>query len=161
LTAIFINYRSQGEAYAAALLDERLARRFGSDQVFRASRSISAGEDYELAILNAVERCRVMLVVIGPDWSRHFAEDGDTDWVRQEISKAMTLETPIIPVLLSGTDRVRAANLPSDLAKLARVQYLRFDYRNLDQDTEKIAQEVARSVSPPKRRRIFRRSRSE
>jgi hypothetical protein len=45
LAAIFINYRSQSEAYAAALLDERLSNRFGSNQVFRASRSIDAGDD--------------------------------------------------------------------------------------------------------------------
>jgi hypothetical protein len=97
-----------------------------------------------------------MLVIVGPNWSQQFTRGTEPDWVLQEITKALALKIPIIPILLSKVDRIRAEEVPTELAKLARVQYLRFDYRNLDQDTEKIAQEVAESVSPPPPRRRWR-----
>jgi hypothetical protein len=149
LSTIFINYRKQGEAYAAALLDERLSKRFGTSSVFRASRSIAAGEDYELAILRAVEQCRAMLVVVGPHWSAAFSEkrcEPRDDWVRREIVEALKQDKHVMPVLLSGVQRLSEEGIPPDVARLTRFQYLRFDYRNLDEDANRIAAELAAAV---------------
>jgi hypothetical protein len=149
LTHVFINYRRQGEAYAAALLDERLSTYFGSERIFRASRSIMAGADYELAILNAIERCGAMLVVIGADWPTALLRGplGDRDdWVRREILEAFKRDIPVVPVLLTGATRFTEEEVPADLARIARCQYLRFDYRNLDEDSNRIARELRRVV---------------
>src|SRR5580698_5953711 len=57
---IFLCYRSQVDAYAAALLDHLLSEHFGADNVFRASRSIKPGEDYRKALSAAAERSSAM-----------------------------------------------------------------------------------------------------
>jgi TIR domain len=163
LGLIFINYRRRDEAYAAALLDEKLSKYFGSNFIFRASRSISAGADYEISILHAIEHCQVMLVVIGPNWSSALlngSADIRDDWVRREISEAFKREIPVIPILLTGTVRLCEDDVPPDIARLARSQYLRFDYRNFEEDSRRIAHELGRAVprlAMKSRRRILAR----
>lgn len=147
MNTVFINYRSQGGAYAAALLDDRLSAALGSDSVFRASRSIRAGEDYELSILRAVGHCEVMLALIGPGWAENYTTNTASrhdDWVRREITEALKREIPVIPVLLAGASRLSEDDVPAELSRLARVQYLRFDYRNIDEDAARILAELGR-----------------
>ncbi|MEU3835228.1 toll/interleukin-1 receptor domain-containing protein [Streptomyces microflavus] len=149
---IFINYRKGGGAYAAALLDALLSERFGEDQVFRAAKSVVAGTDFAESILKAVSECQVMLVVVDPDWSDKFntlkSGSPDTfDWVQKEIEEAFRLNRIVVPVLLSGADRLRQDDLPVPLVRLAFLQYLRFDYRNVRQDSIYMAEQLAR-VSP-------------
>ncbi|MBK3586881.1 toll/interleukin-1 receptor domain-containing protein [Streptomyces sp. MBT57] len=149
---IFINYRKGGGAYAAALLDALLSERFGEDQVFRAAKSVVAGSDFAESILKAVSECQVMLVVVDPGWSDKFntLKSGSPDafdWVQREIEEAFRLNRIVVPVLLSGADRLRQDDLPEPLVRLAFVQYLRFDYRNVRQDSIYMAEQLAR-VSP-------------
>lgn len=95
LSRIFLSYRCGDSAYAAALLDERLSRTFGPDQVFRASRSVQPGDTYSDAILQTLKQCAVVLVIIGPRWAEQTDASGtrlldnDSDWVRTEIATAL------------------------------------------------------------------------
>lgn len=146
---IFINYRREGGAYAAALLDELLSARFGENKVFRASRSILLGSDFARSILNAVEGCSVMLVIVDAGWLDKFdVAESDSlpirDWVLREIEEAFKLDRTVIPVLLSGVDRLRAPDLPETLTGLAGLQYLRFDYRNIRQDSDYMIEQLIR-----------------
>src|SRR6266508_3300901 len=88
---IFINYRVHDQAGYAALLDRELARHFGPEAVFRASRSIRPGDDFVQEILRNVRVCSVMLAVIGPDWAEAGRDkgNGSVDWARLEISEAL------------------------------------------------------------------------
>lgn len=152
MTLVFINYRRHDEAYAAALLDEKLSATFGADRIFRASRSILPGEDFELSILRAVEQCRTMLVLIGPHWTTALndrAPEGirSSDWVRREVVEAFKREVLVVPVLLANAARLSEADLPADMARLARLQYLRFDYRSFSQDSAHIAHQL-RTIVP-------------
>ncbi|HEY1486996.1 MAG TPA: TIR domain-containing protein, partial [Micromonosporaceae bacterium] len=65
---IFINYRNSDEPYAAALIDQDLCRRFGARNVFRASRSIPVGIDFEQEVRDRLAQCRVLIAVIGQRW---------------------------------------------------------------------------------------------
>ena len=160
MNAIFINYR-RTEVYAAALLDEKISPFFGANNVFRASRSIMAGADYEVAINQAIEQCRVMLSVVGPEWSQKFGShiDNKPDWVIREIEGALERDVPIIPLLLSGVNAISEHDIPVNIARVARAQYLRFDYRNVEQDARKIAVELTRTVPALASRRRFSRVR--
>ncbi|MFI1183379.1 toll/interleukin-1 receptor domain-containing protein [Streptomyces sp. NPDC020799] len=149
MTQIFINYRKEGGAYAAALLDELLSGCFGEDQVFRAARSITPGSDYSEAILEAVAGCGVLLVIIDDGWLVKFSSErgGPTsgqDWVLREIEEAFKYGRKVVPVLLSGVGRLNEASLPEALARVARLQYLRFDYRNIRQDVNFIAEQLVK-----------------
>ncbi|WP_164992995.1 toll/interleukin-1 receptor domain-containing protein [Streptomyces lydicus] len=136
---IFINYRREGGAYAAALLDELLSNHFGEGQVFRAARSIAPGSDYSESILEAAAGCGVMLVIVDDGWLGKFSSGSREpalrqDWVVREIGEAFKSERRVIPVLLSGVKRLEESCLPEPLVRVARLQYLRFDYRNIRQD---------------------------
>ncbi|MBC3843004.1 toll/interleukin-1 receptor domain-containing protein [Streptacidiphilus sp. 4-A2] len=143
---IFINYRRETDAYAAALLDELLSRRLGPDQVFRAGRSIAPGADYTLEIARAITSCDAMLVVVGPGWQEQLAAryPDQEDWVLYEIEKALEEQKVIVPVLLSGTSRIRPGDLPEVLLPLASFQYLRFDYRNTLRDAAYMCDQLER-----------------
>ncbi|MGW5774079.1 toll/interleukin-1 receptor domain-containing protein [Streptomyces longwoodensis] len=126
---VFINYRTGDGERTAALLDQELSRRFGQDRVFRASRSIIPGDAYPEALLTALRRSSVLLAVVGPDWTnfRNRLEDPD-DWVRKEIETAFECGLIVVPVLDGRkTDRLSAATLPSELARLADLQSVPFD----------------------------------
>src|SRR5687768_1458624 len=86
VSEVFINYRRRDDAYAAAFLDDYLSRQFGADRIFRAGRSIPAGEEYEIYIMAAIAKCHGMLILVGPDWVESFKQyDESEDWVRREI----------------------------------------------------------------------------
>jgi hypothetical protein len=62
---LFINFRVGDGEDKAAWLDAELGAVFGKDRVFRSSRSIDLGHDYEPIMWGAAENCSAMLVVIG------------------------------------------------------------------------------------------------
>ncbi|WEV28213.1 toll/interleukin-1 receptor domain-containing protein [Streptomyces sp. 71268] len=149
MTLIFLNYRQEGGAYAAALLDDLLIRRFGEGQVFRAARSICPGSDYADAILRAVAECEVMLAVIDEGWAasmkRQFDEGVDgSGWVLRELGEAFRYEKKVIPILLSGVERLSAEGSLEVPNEMSRLQYLRFDYRNIRQDVNFIAEQLVK-----------------
>lgn len=134
MTKIFINYRTADEPYGAALLDEELSRHFGPEMVFRASRSIPPGADFETEIMSAVRASDILLAVIGPNWLTATDKDGNAriddpdDYVRREIAIALEHGVRVIPVLMNAT-RIAPGSLPAEIAGLARCQDVRVDFR--------------------------------
>ncbi|AAZ54766.1 hypothetical protein JCM3263A_11900 [Thermobifida fusca] len=147
---VFVNYRNNDEEATATLLDQHLSKRFGSNAVFRASKSIQPGDDYRERLLNAVRRSEVLLAVIGSRWLDATAERGGRklddphDWVRQEILEALAYQVRVIPVLVGDVRPLSPASLPQPLEPLAHCQYLRFSHRNADADLARVAEEVAK-----------------
>lgn len=160
---IFVNYRTEDEPFGAVLLDHELSARFGSTKVFRASKSIRLGEDFAEVILAAVRHSAALLVLIGPRWLT--ATDGEgvrrvdkpDDWVRREIAEAFRHKVRVIPILLN-TSLPRSDDLPADIARLARCQYLRIHHRNSRHDVRRLTEELAELVPrlTPRRGRLLR-----
>jgi hypothetical protein len=144
MARIFLCYRAGDDAYAAALLDEKLSRTFSPDDVFRASRSIRPGESYSETIMRALKECEIVLVLVGPNWAQRTDRAGvpllsrPDDWVRTEIATALSGDARIIPVLLSRATRLDEADLPPEVAPLAYRQYLRFEHRTVDDDFSRL-----------------------
>ncbi|MFC5053248.1 toll/interleukin-1 receptor domain-containing protein [Saccharothrix xinjiangensis] len=140
MTKIFLSYRSEEDAYAAVLLDEKLSEVVGRENVFRASRSVAPGESYAEAIMEALRLCDTVLVIIGRTWQGRIEENGDRaspdedDWVRVEVATALRHGKRVIPLLLSRTSRLSAHDLPDDISELAFKQYLKFEHRTTDVD---------------------------
>lgn len=134
----------------ATLLDRHLSERFGSDAVFRASKSIQPGDDYRERLLNAVRHSEVLLAVIGPRWLDAATEQGGRklddphDWVRQEILEAFAYQVRVIPVLVGTVQPLSPENLPQPLEPLANCQYLRFSHRNADADLARVTEEIVK-----------------
>jgi hypothetical protein len=125
---IFISYRREDAAYPAGWLYDELTRHFGKDRLFKDVDSIRPGDDFVEKINIAVGSCAVLLAVIGKRWlivtdteGRRRLDDPD-DIVRLEIEAALTRGVRVIPVLVDGSQMPRAAELPTSLEKLARIQ---------------------------------------
>lgn len=148
---IFICYRTADEPYAATLIDHVLRPQFGSDAVFRASRSIDVGDDFEKKIFEAIRASSVLLVVIGPNWLDTRNEKGrllddPKDLVRREILTAFEHNVRVVPVLVN-TLRFLPDELPEELARLARYQDVRVNFRNSEYDLPALVTRLKRVLT--------------
>jgi hypothetical protein len=106
-------------------LSDDLIARFGTSHIFMDVDAIQPGIDFRKAIRENVGKCRVLLAVIGPDWSETRGKDGlrrldnENDYVRLEIATALGREIPVVPVLVRGARMPKADQLPDDLRELA------------------------------------------
>ncbi|NGO71039.1 TIR domain-containing protein [Streptomyces boncukensis] len=152
---VFINYRTGDGDKTAAAIERELSHRFGSEQIFRAGKSIGPGELFDDTLLQNVRRSSVLLAVIGPRWldapdasdRGRRALDNRDDWVRREILEAISCGVQVVPVLDGRTmARLDRTALPAALARLADRQFLRLDIQRGSVDFEHLGNELARLV---------------
>src|SRR4051794_26427863 len=123
---IFVSYRRQESSHLAGRLYDRLADRFGEDQVFIDVDTIEPGVDFAEEIFRAVASCKVLLAVIGSTWltatderGRRRLDDPD-DIVRLEVGTALVRGVRVIPILVDGAIMPTRQDLPESLAGLVR-----------------------------------------
>jgi hypothetical protein len=116
--AVFLSYRRADSAHVCGRIWDRLTLRYGPDAVFRDVDSIPLGVDFRAWLQDAVSQSRLMLVAIGPDWltvsddaGRPRLENPD-DFVRVEVESALSINLPIIPLLVRGASMPREGELP-------------------------------------------------
>ena len=108
LSKIFICYRRADSAGHAGRVHDRLEREFGRALVFMDVSTIPLGVNFASALRREVEKCDVLLAVIGPNWLDASGEDGarrlddPSDFVRIEIATALERDIPVIPILLEA-----------------------------------------------------------
>jgi len=123
---IFISYRRDDAAPYAGRLYDHLSQRFGENAIFMDIDTIDPGEDFVLAIEEAVAACDVLIAVIGKQWvtcadqSGRRRLDNPDDFVRLEIATALKREIRVVPVLVQGAGAPKVEDLPGDLKHLAR-----------------------------------------
>jgi len=123
---VFISYRrSESGGHAGRLYDAMVAR-FGEPNVFM-DIDMQPGLDFVDRITDVVGACRVLLVVMGPDWG--LAAEGDAqprishqhDFVRLEVATALRRpDVTVIPLLVEGARMPDPDDLPESLRALAR-----------------------------------------
>ncbi|WP_030232710.1 toll/interleukin-1 receptor domain-containing protein [Streptomyces sp. NRRL S-350] len=149
---IFINYRTSDEGTTATLIERELSRRFGTDRVFRASKSIPIGRPFPQELLTAVRRSSVLVAVIGPRWADAQTSDGrralddPEDWTRREIAEAFETGALVVPVLVGRMTRLDRHDLPPEIAELADCQYRRFDIRDAESNLKRLGDDLAEAV---------------
>lgn len=123
---VFISYRRADAGGWARSLHDVLEERLGATRSFR-DVAMESGVDFHQHVERLLDRCDVLLAVIGPRWTSATDVDGTRrlddpqDLVRREIARA--LERPdveVIPVLVDGAEMPRERDLPPDLAPLSR-----------------------------------------
>src|SRR5262245_26395811 len=123
--SLFLSYRHGDCPYATDRIHERLVRRYGRGNVFRDVESLPLGVDIRAHLTEEVGCCRVLLVVIGPQWLEATGPAGNRrlddpeDYVRVEIETALRRGIPVIPVLVQGAAMPRVEQLPLPLQPLA------------------------------------------
>ena len=123
---VFISYRRDDAAGFSHAIHDRLVEHLPKDQVFMDVLGIEPGADFVKKLESTVDKCDVLLALIGKRWA---GEDraGESrihdpqDWVRVEIGTAIRRGVKVIPVLLDGVKMPAVESLPEDLRPLARM----------------------------------------
>jgi hypothetical protein len=150
MVAIFLSYRRADTAGHAGRLSAALQRRFGPGTVFQDIEAIAPGADFAQAIEAAVTRCEVLLVLIGDTWLTESDAEGrrrlddPRDFVRLEIAAALRAGTLVLPLLLEGARMPPKAELPPEIALLARRQALELSDTRWDYDFERLVRTLSR-----------------
>ena len=128
MAGIFISYRRKENTKDARILFERLGKSFGR-RVFMDTDGVSYGDDFERKINAQLDRCTVMLALIGPGWEHLLDEhtrerrlDQSGDWVRMEIAAALRRDIRVIPVLIDRPRLPAERDLPEPLRALLKRQ---------------------------------------
>jgi hypothetical protein len=122
----FISYRRDDSAGHVGRLYDALSAHFGRQRLFFDIDHIAPGQDFVQVLDTSLNRCSVLLVVIGKRWAgsgRIGARriDQADDFVRIEVAAGLRrADLRVIPVLIQGTKMPGPAALPDDLKELSR-----------------------------------------
>lgn len=127
MAGIFISYRRDDSAAITGRIFDRLSAHFGPDAVFMDIDSIPVGHDFREHIGRTLERCDVMLAVVGRRWTGPPGDkarriDDPADLVRLELEGGLARDIPVVPVLVDGAATPSPLELPESLRG--------FSYRN-------------------------------
>jgi TIR domain len=111
---IFISYRRQDSGPNAVGIGQYLENAFGRKNVY-VDVDTHAGAKYATVIEKRLAECRVLLVLIGPDWLKL---QKPNDWVQREIAYALKRDITVIPVLINGAQLPDKELLPDDIQGL-------------------------------------------
>ncbi len=144
MPGIFINYRRDDAPGVAGRLYDHLARKFTRGRLFIDVDAIKPGLDFVKQLDTQVSQCDALLAVIGPHWLSATDSKGKRrlddphDYVRIEIASALKRDIPVIPVLIDGAEMPAEADLPEDLAPLARRHALELRHTRFASDADAI-----------------------
>ena len=122
---LFISYRRDDSAGYTHAIYDKLAQRFTQERIFMDVDAIEPGLPFDEVITQAVSRCEILLAMIGKHWMEQQSGVGprindEKDFVRLEISAALSRNIRVIPVLLDGAAMPSEQLLPEPLRALAR-----------------------------------------
>jgi TIR domain len=145
---IFISYRRDDSRGYAGRLQGDLSRRYSEEHVFR-DVEIPPGADFGEYITGLVDKCNVVLAIIGPRWIDARDRDGERriddpqDWVRLEIERALARDgVEVIPVLVDGARLPPREELPDSLLALRRRNAFELSDRRWDYDIEDLGKHL-------------------
>ena len=108
---IFLSYRRDGGETMAILLRDRLVAK--GYRVFLDVEALRSGKFNE-KLLQVIENCKDFIIVLSPNSLDRCINEGD--WVRNEISHALSNGKNVVPVFLRGF--TWPENLPGDISEL-------------------------------------------
>jgi hypothetical protein len=147
---IFISYRRDDSRGYAGRLQGDLSRRYSDEHVFR-DVEIPPGADFGEYITGLVDKCNVVLAIIGPGWLDARDREGERridkpdDWVRLEIERALARDgVEVIPVLVDGARLPPREELPESLLALRRRNAFELSDRRWDYDVAQLGEHLDR-----------------
>jgi hypothetical protein len=152
---VFISYRRSDCQSQANGLNDGLRNRLPDAQIFMDLDSIPPGADFEEHIREEIEQCDVVLVMIGDQWldPRPGTEtrriDEPNDFVRLEVMTALSSrQVRVIPVLVEGARMPEAAQLPDDIARLARLNAFVLSDSHWGRDLQELTNHLGGAQAP-------------
>ena len=122
---VFLSYRRRDSLNISERIIDHLSIDFGRNFIFQDTDSIPIGENFNKIIETSISNSSVILVIIGDKWilkNDHKETKGiffEQDAVRYEITLAIKLNKPIIPVLVNNAVMPGKESLPADIQGLS------------------------------------------
>ena len=119
-----ISYRREDSTDMTGRIYDRLITAFGKEAVFKDVDSVPLGLHFAEYISSTIEKCHVVIAVIGNKWwgddgaSGRRRLDDPNDFVRIEIETALKHGIPIIPLLIKDMGMPEETELPDTLKRL-------------------------------------------
>lgn len=152
---IFISYRraEDNKSYIVGTIHEKLSRVFGKENVFRDTYDITAGSGWRERLDLEVNSCKVMLVVIGPDWAnlahpngqkRLFDPEDVTRWeIETGLRRSKEEGISLIPVLVTGAGFPQQQDLPDTLYEMLSKQAITLrNFPDFDVDMDRLIHDI-------------------
>lgn len=139
---IFISYRRDDARDMTARIRDRLASIFGARNVFMDVDNLMAGQRFDRELNTALERCDVLVAVIGSSWLDILGEreaQNDRDYVREEIAGALGRDLIVIPVLADKAELPSSDALPEDIRELVFHRKHDVSYERFRRDVDDLA----------------------
>jgi len=155
MSAIFLSYRRDDSSGYAGRLFDNLAERFGRERVFMDIETLEPGMDFVAGIDRAIESCGAVIAMIGPSWIK--AQDGEgrrrlddpNDFIRLEITTALTRGVRVIPVLVHNAGMPLEQELPEPLRPLCRLQACEISDNRWEFDVRRLADVLEPLIAEP------------
>jgi hypothetical protein len=146
---VFISYRRDDAKWQAREIFRSLTQVLPRDHVFMDIDSIPPGADFVDVLEGWVDRCDILLALIGSGWvdaadpktGRRRLESSN-DFVRIEVRKGLARGIPVVPVLLDGAPIPDVEKLPDDLKRLTRRNAEFIEHRTVDTDVERLIRKL-------------------
>ncbi len=152
VNSVFISYRRKTASAVAASLRIILENKLGEHVPFRDIESIAPGDEFRQTITEAIEECRVFLLLVDPSWNtdhgRERLEEVD-DYMRFELEKALARRPSILimPVLINGASTLKIGDLPAQFASLIELQTVQLgDGEHFKSSIERIIERIQAPV---------------
>jgi formylglycine-generating enzyme required for sulfatase activity len=155
---IFISYRraEDNKSYIVGTIHEKIAQVFGNENVFRDTYNITGGTNWKDVLEREINTCRVMLVIIGPDWANLAHPNGEkrlfdpkdiTRWeVETGLRRSQEESITLIPILVTGAQLPGTPELPESLQPLLEKNVIRLrNYPDFDTDMTTLIHDIRRS----------------
>jgi hypothetical protein len=155
---VFVSYRRADSQVYAGRISDWLFRGGLRGRIFMDVDTIQKGRDFVNVLDDYLAQCGVMLVLIGHNWLATTDETGrrrlndPADFVRREVSIALTRGVTVIPVLLDGAQLPAADQLPNELKPLARHQSFSVTHEYFSRDIRDLLTRIRRDLPPASRK---------
>ncbi|HUG35279.1 MAG TPA: SUMF1/EgtB/PvdO family nonheme iron enzyme [Anaerolineales bacterium] len=156
---IFISYRraEDNKSFIVGTIHKMIADAFGANEVFRDLNDIAGGAEWRKVLEHEINTCRVMLVIIGPEWANLTNSDGQkrledpndvTRWeVETGLNRSAEGAATVIPVLVTGAGVPNAGDLPPILRPLLEKNVVQIrNYPDFERDMDELIHDIRTSV---------------
>ena len=123
---IFFSYRVADEKDFVFRICDRYVDHYGADNVFISPDRIPDGTCWKERILVELEKCDVIVAVIGPKWSELLAAKKDSteeDFVLKEIAFGLENNKLVVPIRIKNSPRPVIHTLPEELQGISAIQF--------------------------------------
>jgi nucleotide-binding STING sensor domain-containing protein/TIR domain-containing protein len=120
----FICYRHDDNQDFVEHIRSGFTWHYGKDNVFMDYDSIPGGVDWRGYILEQIEHCDALIIIIGPDWIERIKKDPfrKDDPVRIEIEEAFKQKKLVYPIYIKGAEVPDNNLIPDELKGILDIQ---------------------------------------